>query len=176
MNYTRSLKLDGSPDAAILSVLTTLTNNGFQIRKRGDRSASLSGPGLNSTKQNPLLGASEVGVIVEGDQIRLDAELGGMERMQRFVTRFPFLLSFGLALFFIALLAIYSLVLPIGFGPAGRFGPAAGIGWSSCLSIIALVMLPALPWIVISPWMSRHIERRTLTALDTLLGNAQHAR
>ena len=58
-DYTTTASFAGPPEPVLAAAIATLTNNGFAIVDRSDRGATLTGPGLNSTRQNPLLGTSQ---------------------------------------------------------------------------------------------------------------------
>ena len=154
-------------DDVLLAALVTLTNNGFTIVNRDEKSADLTGPGLNSTRQNPLLGASRIHIELQGQKLCLDAELGGVDSMRRFLMRFPFILGLGLGLFF-----------GVGGGIAfGRqFGVGFGVpwaqGWTWLLVAIGGAMLPVTPWLFLSPMMSNLVRTRTQNALATLVQNS----
>jgi hypothetical protein len=154
-------------DDVLLAALAILTNNGFAIVSRDKNSANLTGPGLNSTRQNPLLGASAIHLEIHDQQLRLDAELGGVDSMRRFLMRFPFMLGLGLGLFF----GIFGGIV---FGQ--QFGVGFGVPWAQGMTWIVLAicvaMLPVAPWLFLSPMMSQMIQRRTQNALTTLVTNA----
>lgn len=156
-----------STDDVLNAALVTLTNNGFAIVDHDRTSANLTGPGLNSTKQNPLLGASKIHLELRDQQLRLDAELGGVDSMRRFLMRFPFLLGLGLGLFF-------GVIGGITFGQ--QFGVGFGVPWAQgitwMLFATGAAMLPVSPWLVLSPMMSKMIRTRTQNALTTLVANA----
>lgn len=147
--------------------LVTLTNTGFAIVKRDENSADLTGPGLNSTSQNPLLGASSIHLRVNGERLYLDAELGGVERMRKFLMRFPFMLGLGLGL-------LFGVVGGIFFGRL--FGVGFGIPWAQGMTWLLVTiggsMLPVAPWFVLAPMMSRMIRTRTQDALTILVQNS----
>lgn len=165
--YTTSTETPGPTGEILQAALTVLTNNGFAIVNRDELTASLKGPGLNSTRQNPLLGASAIRLALEGNQLRLDADLGGVDSMRRFLMRFPFLLGLGLGLFF-------------GVGGGLMFGQLFGVGfgvpwaqgWAWMLLALGFAMLPVSPWLVLSPMISKWIRTRTQHALQTLVRNA----
>ncbi len=154
-------------DDVLRAALVTLTNNGFAIVNRDEKSADLTGPGLNNTRQNPLLGASRIHIELQGQKLCLDAELGGVDSMRRFLMRFPFILGLGLGLF-----------LGVGGGIAfGRqFGVGFGVpwaqGWTWLLVAIGGAMLPVTPWLFLSPMMSNLVRTRTQNALATLVQNS----
>lgn len=149
------------------AALTILTNNGFAIVNRDKNSAELIGPGLNSTKQNPLLGASKIQLKLRRQQLCLDAELGGVDSMRRFLMRFPFILGLGLGLFF---------GVVGGFVFGRQFGVGFGVPWAQGLTWMCVAIggavLPVTPWLFLSPIMSNRIRTRTQNALATLVQNA----
>jgi hypothetical protein len=165
--YQTAAEFGGDPRAVLDSAIATLTHNGFAITQRDAASASLTGPGLTSTKQNAILGASHVLLNVRGNRLEAQAELGGVDRMQRFLMRFPFLLALAIGLF-------------LGVGGGLFFGAQTGAGfgapwapgWSWLLVTLGISMLAVSPWFVLSPLMSRAMRNRTQTALETLVRNA----
>ena len=166
-NFTTSAEIQNSTDEAIQSAIVTLTNNGFAITHRDADSAELIGPGMNSTRQNPILGASKITLTTHDHSIKAEAELGGVDTMRRFLTWFPLLLGLGLGLFFC-------------FGGGLLFGQQFGIGfgvpwakgWRWILVSIGGAMLPVSPWLVLSPLISGMIKKRTQNAVEILLHNS----
>lgn len=147
--------------------ITVLEAAGFKILSCDRQRAHLRGPGLNSTKQNPLLGATDIQVYRDNDHIKLQATLGGVATMEHFLKWFPLALGLGLG-------TLFSLVGGIGFGQA--FGIPFGVPWAQgiqwLLVAYTLAFLPIAPWFFISPWMIRMIRTRTQQALQSLLHNA----
>lgn len=165
--FTTSAATQGSSDGVLQSAITTLTHNGFAITHRDATSVSLTGPGLNSSRQNPLLGASKITLCVADNTINADAELGGVDAMQRFLMRFPFLLGAGLGLFFgIIGGVVFGQQSGVGFGIPGVHG------WKWMLMAIGVSMLPVAPWLILSPLMAKSIRKRTQNAIETLIRNA----
>ncbi len=166
-SFHTSAVASASSDSILDSAVQTLANQGFAISDRTMNSVTLNGPGLNSTRQNPLLGATKITLTINGKNLDADAELGGVERMQRFLTRFPFLLGLVLGLLF-------------GVGGGVLFGQLFGVGfgvpwaqgWQWLVAAICFAMLPVAPWLFISPLMSRSIQKRTEHAIATLVHNA----
>jgi hypothetical protein len=147
--------------------LSVLANNGFAIVERSNDSVIVTGPGLRSTRQNPLLGATRIQIEVDDNQVCLTAELGGVAAMQKFVLVFPFALGFALSVFF-AVIGGWFFGNQFGVG----FGVPWAKGWSWFMVAIGIGMLLALPWLVISPWMANMIRNNTHQALDVLVNNA----
>jgi hypothetical protein len=162
-SYSTSAAVSATPAEVLKSALTTLTNNGFAITHRDGASATLTGPGLNSSRQNPILGASKVNLRIVDHRLHVDAELGGVDTMRRFLIWFPLLMGVGLGLCF----GVF------GGSLVGRqfdvgFGVPWAKGWQWLLVALAGGMLPVAPWLVLSPMMIRWIRNRTHRALDTL--------
>lgn len=149
------------------NTITILEAVGFKILSCDQNRAELQGPGMNSTKQNPLLGATTIQVRRSDSGIKLDATLGGIATMERFLKWFP--LGLGLLLG-----TLFAFVGGIGFGQ--QFGIPFGVPWAQGFNWIIVAytfaLLPITPWFFISPWMVNMIRRRTTEALKTLLHNA----
>jgi len=172
MPYTNSIVFIGDPQRLLAAASTILMTNGFAVvQQDGDR-IEFSGPGLNSTKQNPILGASKVIVCVERGRLAVEADYGGVEALRRFMIRFPLLLALGLGSVF----ALILIVVFLGFYLAGAdFGPAWPIAWLSPALAIAISLLSVSPWFFLAPWIRRHLEGKTAAALDTMMTNVCHA-
>jgi hypothetical protein len=149
------------------AALGILANNGFVIVERSNDSVIAIGPGLKSTRQNPLLGATRIQIDLDDNQVVLNAELGGVAYMQKFVMLFPFALGFALSVFF---------AVTGGWFFGKQFGVGFGVpwakGWSWFKVAIGIGMLPSLPWLIISPWIAKMIRNNTHQALDALVTNA----
>jgi hypothetical protein len=165
--FSTAATTKGPASGALRAAIMILANNGFAIVERDDLSADLTGPGLNSTRQNPLLGATKVHLEVRGQQLQVDAELGGVDGMRRFLMRFPFMLGLGLSLVF----CLGGGVL-LGQQFQVGFGVPWAQGWRWMLVSIGGSMLPVAPWLVLSPLMSNLVLVRTQRALKTLAENA----
>ncbi len=165
--FTTSSATQGWSNGVLQSPISTLTQNGFAITHRNTTSVSLTGPGLNSTRQNPLLGASKITLHLTDDTINTHAELGGVDSMQRCLVRYPLLLGLGLGLFF-------SIVggLLIGQQSGVGFGIGAIQGWKWMLLVLGGSMLPVAPWLVLSPLIAKSIRKRTQDAVEILIRNA----
>lgn len=157
MRYQTTASIHGPPETAIRIVRDALIANGFRIVDSCAGELTMMGPGMNSSRENPLRGVSLVTARVNQTQLELDAELGGVARLGRFVFFFPIALGLLLMLFF----AIIAWAI-------------ANFGQQPLPSLIPLLtpLLTTLPWLVIGPWMTRIIRRRTERAIDALVHNA----
>ena len=102
--------------------------------------------------------------------MHIDADLGGVDTMRRFLTWFPLLLGLGLG-------ALFAVVGGVLFGR--HFEVGFGVPWAqgALWVIVALGfgLLPVAPWFVISPLVVRLTRKRTQRALDVLANNAAFA-
>jgi len=146
MNYAASIAFDGKCDDALELARTVLATNGFQVNVPGPSQLSAKGPGMFSTRDNPLLGATAMTIRIAEGRIDLAAELGGVKRMRTFLFVFPPALGLVLVVLFLTL----------------------GMEWWPVLLTVAVALCP---WIVLSPVLARWISSRTLRAIDTLLYN-----
>ena len=168
--YSTTASFTGRADPVLAAAVATLTNNGFAIVDRMDGRATLTGPGLTSTRQNPILGTSRIEITARGQTLHVDADLGGVDTMRRFLTWFPLLLGLGLGL-------LFAVLGSAGWG--GNVDLGVGLPWAPgvqrAFAALALGLLPVVPWLFISPLMIRMVRRRTQQALDTLANNAAFA-
>ena len=153
MQYSASLPFRGNADKAFGLAESALTALGFRLTERTPGSVELVGPGMNSTRQSALVGASRIRISGGRSELAVEADLGGVEWMSRFVTLFPIGLVLGLGV-------VLSVVFSAVFGPGiWIFAVAGAVGGN------------ALLWLVLGPMMARGIRARTNRALDTLLAN-----
>jgi hypothetical protein len=155
MEYAASQPFHGNIDKSLDLAVAALSALGFRLDARTPDSAKLSGPGMNNSRQCPLVGASRLDIRAERGQLALFAELGGVERMSRFVRYFPISLNLGLGVIF---LTVFGLTI-------GRRLPFAT--WAG--PVIGVTLLNGAIWAVLGPWMARKIHQRTCQGLETLL-------
>jgi len=170
MNYTRSIPFAGAPGKALASAPATLAANGFQITDKRDSLLEMVGPGMTSTRQNALVGATKICIRAGRGQLELEADLGGARAMRRFVRVLPLALATGFAVLFGPVMGIiFGQVFGVGFGVP--FAP----GWLWLAFAVPLAVLPGVPGAFLSPMIARSVHSRTLRALDTLLANMEAA-
>jgi hypothetical protein len=107
MQYVSTIAFDGNTAKAFDLAVAALRSLGFRVVARDDFSLDLVGPGMNSTRLSPLLGASRIQITRATGELALEAELAGIQRMARFVTLFPVGLSLALCVLFFV---VFSLV------------------------------------------------------------------
>jgi hypothetical protein len=153
MEYSKTVPFTGKASKALEVARSTFLPQGFQIVASTDYELRVTGPGINSTKENPLKGITEASIVVRpsASAIEMKATLGGVEKMKKFLTFFPL----GMALLFLIIFGAVALSVPAMRNPVFFLTP----------------LLALSPWFFLSPWMSRMIARRTVQAIDTLLSN-----
>ncbi len=163
--FTTSATIPKPTEDVLQAALVILTNNGFAIVARDKYNAVLTGPGLNSTRQNPLLGASKITLAIDGDQLKLDAEIGSA--LERFLKWLPLSVGLGTGL----LLLFQGLLFGYKFGVG--FGVPQAQGWTWLWICIGGVLFFALPGLVLSEMMSSLVKGNTEVALTNLISNAK---
>lgn len=151
MEYSKTVPFTGRGAKALDVARSVFVGQGFQIMTSSDYELRVTGPGINSTKENPLKGVTDATVIVRSASIEIKAILGGAEKMKTFLRLFPL----GLAIFFMLIFGALAWSLPDFRRP-----------WIFLIPLLALS-----PWLFLGPLISRSIEKRTKQAVDTLLSN-----
>lgn len=164
-DYSQSISLSGDKTLALQAAMAILTSQGFAIVSREKSCVEFRGSVMNSTRQPPITGASAIQVSVAQGQLALNAELGGVTRMRRFLIWFPP----GLAAVLSLTLAAVGLGMGQAFGVG--FGAPIAAGWNFATFGALACLLAVSPWIVISPLLIRSMRARTLKALDDCLAN-----
>ncbi|MBM3137069.1 MAG: hypothetical protein FJZ98_02655 [Chloroflexi bacterium] len=150
--YEDFVSFSGEPSRAFDTALTTLLPLGFQVLSEGSSQLVVNGPGFTSTRQNALLGISRAEFTAERSSLKVRAELGGVDRMQRFLI----ILLVGLGLFdSLIFLTLWYFLDQLGAHIWFLFIPA----------------LTLVPWVIIGPILARWIGKRTQEALHHLLQN-----
>jgi hypothetical protein len=158
-SYRTTIPFRGDLAKAFDMALAALTPIGFRVIRKEASSLELAGPGMTSTKQSALLGASRLHLAVRGSELSVDAELGGVQRMSRFILYFPP----GLCLFlFIVVVATFALVSP------------QALGRSAAIAAVA-TGANAVIWVLLAPLLVRHVRRRSCRAVETLALNVAAA-
>ena len=142
VDYGKTISVAGDPLVALDALAVAFAAAGFRTVESAHDGFSAKGPGMRSTHESALRGASKVCVTLAGRQIRLEAELGGVRSMQQFLILFPPLLVF----------VIFGLIYLLSPAP-----PSPYILW-----IIVL-------WVVIDIFWVPAIRRATVREIDNLL-------
>jgi hypothetical protein len=143
MQYA-SLQFHGDTDKALSLAASALTAVGFRITEQTVQTVKL------IVEKVPWSVRRTFG-LPKGKVNSLDAELGGVARMARFLILFPIGLTVGLgvvlSLVFVAICGVAGWIIALG----------AAVGGNTVL------------WLLLGPLMARKIRARTQQALDALL-------
>ena len=151
IEYSTSVPYTGNAKRALAVAQTTLVSQNFQITSTGEYELSAKGPGINSTRENPLKAVTEATFVVRNSAIEFKGVLGGAERMIRFLRIFPL----ALGGFFLLLWTVIAITVPI-----------FRHWW-----IFVIAVAPLTPWLVLGPLIGRSVQTRTRAAVDALLAN-----
>ena len=159
MEYSNSIHFSGDVEKAFDMASRILMANNFTVVDQDENRLEFTGQGMRSTKQNPILGATRITIEADYENLHLNAELGGVEWMRRFVTYFPKAMAAGLISIYAVVVSCIVFFLPVA------------VVWQGILLGVPIIGLVFAPWRFISPMMIRMIKRRTDEALDSLLTN-----
>jgi hypothetical protein len=151
-SYRGTTSIVGSGDEALRVVRDALIANGFSVASTGGGSLEAQGPGMHSSRENPIRGVSRARARVHGSTLEIEADLGGVARL-------------GWLL----------LILPITLGLI-----LAGVTWMQLSGAeragdyLGPVLMTGI-WIVLAPLFLWHIRTRTVKAVEALLYSAANA-
>ncbi len=148
MEYQNSKHVSGEASAAAKRIVDALAAVGFRIAVQQDDSVELLGPGMHSSRQNPLVGASKVVVRSHRREVAIEADFGAVRRLIR-----------TLGFFFVGMGVCFFVL----------FGFVIHSDNPTLVTRFVLPLLPLAPWPVLLPWMSWLFQRRTARAFDALL-------
>jgi hypothetical protein len=149
--YAATVPFTGSAKRALAVAQSTLISQNFQIVTSNEFELLAKGPGISSTRENPLKAVTDASFIIRNSAIEFKGELGGAEKMVKFLRIFPL----ALGAFFLILWTVLAISVPI-----------FRHWW-----IFVIAILPLTPWIVLGPLIGRSIQTRTRAAVDALISN-----
>jgi len=155
IKYEKSVEFTGDLDAAMKLAQNIFTSNGFKMDRIGETELSVTGPGMTSTKQNPIRGLSRGQLKISGATLAFTGELGGVGFMKKFLYLFPPALAIGMTFFFAIKMDLTK---------------------QNIMPVLRPVFLAVAPWIVISPLMSKYIQKKTEDAVSTAVENISRAK
>lgn len=149
MEYQNAKHVSGEASAAAKRIVASLAAEGFRIVTQNRDLVEMAGPGMSSSSQNPLVGASKVTIRSLGREVAIEADFGAVRRLIR---------TLGIVIISMAILflVLFGFVIPLQH-PVLRY---------------VLPVLPLAPWPFLLPWMSWLFQRRTARAFDALLASA----
>lgn len=150
MDYEKTMPFSGNMEKSLEAARNVFIQHNFQIVRGSDSEVELTGPGMLSSRQNPLVGISRVCIRGTSGNLSIEAEFGGIRKLTKYLALF----IVGMVIFF---LVFFGIILPKQGEPADK--------------IILISLAPFIPWPIIIPLMAIWMKSRTSKALDTLLNN-----
>jgi len=150
MDYEKTVPFGGNVGKAIEAAKNAFIQHNFQIVHDRYLEVELTGPGMLSSRQNPLVGISRIRIRGSSGNLSLEADFEGIRKLIKFLVFF----IVGMAVFFVVLFGIL-------FSKQGQ----------PVTKIILISLAPFIPWPVIIPLMAIWMKSRTSKALDTLVNN-----
>ena len=159
MNHQAMVVFRGEAARALDFAAETLTAEGFRVERRATDRLEAVGPEAPGGK--PLLGAEmKIVVAARYGELRLEAQLLGLEKLRRRMLRFVIVLPLVL---FVAQGVAFTLLIP-------KAQRGWTIGFAGGLSAFFIAF-----WLVIGLLIFRRFERRIRIALDKLLEDSAEA-
>ena len=145
------VNFSGDGQRALDIILQTLLPLGFEVESQGSTHLVVTSQAdYNSTRQDALLGITRAEFEVDRSTLTVKTELGGVQRLQRFL----FLILTGLVVLDLVIFgAMWYLLDKLRPHP-----------W-----ILAIPFAAYIPWIFVGPKLTNALKSRTVDALDDLL-------
>jgi len=151
VTYSTSVTYSGSAKRALAIAQNALIAANFQITSKTDYELHAVGRGITSTRQDPLKAATDITIILRNASIEVNAVLGGVDRMKKFLRILPL----SMALFFLLV-----------FGTIAFFVPDFRRWWIFLIPVAVLS-----PWLILGPIIARSVRAQAEGAINSLLGN-----
>jgi len=150
MDYEKTEPLSGNMEKVLEVAKNVFIQHNFQIVRHSDKEVEFTGPGMLSSRQNPIVGISRICIRGSNGNISIEAEFGGIRKLTKYLTFF----IAGMAIFFVVL---FGILLPKQGQPLNK--------------TILKTLAPFVPWPVLIPLIHIWMKSRTSKALDRLLSN-----
>lgn len=149
--YSTSVAYSGSAKRALAIAQNALIAASFQIVSSTEFELHAIGKGVTSTRQDPLKAATDITIILRNSSIEVNAILGGVDRMKKFLRILPL----SMAAFFLVV-----------FGTIAVFVPDLRRWWIFLIPVAVLS-----PWLILGPVIARSVRAQAEDAINSLLGN-----
>jgi hypothetical protein len=150
MDYEKTEPFSGNVEKVLEVAKNAFIQNNFQIVRDSDTEVELTGPGMLSSRQNPIVGISRICIRGTSINLSIEAEFGGIRKLTKYLALF----IVGMAIFFVVL---FGILLPKQGQPLNK--------------TILISLAPFVPWPVLIPLIHIWMKSRTSKALDRLLAN-----
>ena len=150
MDYEKTEPFSGNVGKVLEVAKNVFIQHNFQIVRDSDTEVEFTGPGMLSSRQNPIVGISRICIRGTSGNLSIEAEFEGIRKLTKYLVFF----IVGMAIFFVV---FFGIIFPKQGQPADK--------------IILISLAPFTPWPVIIPLMYKWMKSRTSKALDRLLTN-----
>ena len=152
MDYQKTMPVADS-EKAVGAAANVFIQHSFRIVEKSKTGVELTGPGMISSRQNPLTGISTIRISQSNGSLSVEAQFGSIRRLIKYLAIF----IVGMAVFFVILFGIVFT----------RQGQPMG-------TVVLISLAPLAPWPVLLPVIMIWLKSRTSRALDVLLSNIDY--
>jgi len=149
MDYQRAIPVADS-EKAVDAAVSVFIQHGFQIIQKSETAVELTGPGMISSRQNPLVGISRIRIFQSRGSLSVEAEFESIRKLIKYIAVF----IVGMGVFFVIL---FGILFTRQGQPMSR--------------IVLISLAPLAPWPILLPVIIIWLKSRTSRALDVLLSN-----
>ncbi|UCC23478.1 MAG: hypothetical protein JSW23_05345 [Planctomycetota bacterium] len=150
MDYEKTEPFSGNMEKVLEVARNAFIQNNFQIVHDSETEVEFTGPGMLSSRQNPIVGISRIRIRGTSGNLSIEAEFGGIRQLTKYLALF----IVGMAIFFLVLLGI---LLPKQGQPLNK--------------TILISLGPFVPWPVLIPLIHIWMRSRTSKVLERLFTN-----
>jgi hypothetical protein len=151
-----SAEMRGDAGRVLDALVIALAASGFRVERRTASEVELTGLASFSSHRSALFGVTRIVARASNRRLAITAELGGVERMRRFLLLIPLSLGGVFAI-------LFGVVFPIVFREK-----RGELGWRVLLPVVPIFVVFLFIGFVVLPLVSRQVEARTRAALDAL--------
>ena len=166
MQYTTQIPVRSRESDILNKAADLLIACGFNLTSHDKNEVTLQGPGMRSTNQNPILGATEITLrqshTMRG-KVAVDADLGGVRWMRRFMIVLPLSLFIGISTLLVIVMAVVF-----------AFVPKVNFPIESALILAVTGALMMFLFSIFTAIMTKRIRRNVETAIDACISNADN--
>ena len=150
MDYEKTEPFSGNMEKVLEVARNVFIQHNFQIVRNSDTEVEFTGPGMLSSRQNPIVGISRICIRGASGNISIEAEFEGIRKLTKY-----------LALFIVAMAIFFVVLFGILFSKQGQ----------PLNKTIVKSLAPFAPWPILIPLIHIWMKSRTSKALDRLLIN-----
>lgn len=152
MDYQRTMPVADS-EKAVDAVTNVFIQQSFRITQKSETAVELTGPGMISSRQDPLVGISKIRISQSSGSLSIEAQFDSIRKLIKYLAVF----IVGMGVFVVILFGILFT----------RQGKPVG-------TVVLISLAPFAPWPVLLPVIMIWLKSRTARALDVLLSNTAH--